>query len=132
MRLFAQLKRRLNMTQFVQNGERVDYTNGGSSAIEYNAIVAGADKVFVAAEKIEAGATGAVYAEGVFEFTTADTDAIAFGQKMYYNADDGITATASVTEGEEQSAVTTPNIFVGYAVQAIGASAGKKSILIKL
>lgn len=120
------------MTQFVQNGERVNYKNSGDSAIDYNAIVAGEDRIFVAAEKIEAGATGAVYAEGVFEFTTADTDAIAFGQKMYYNATDGITAAATKTTGSGNDAVTTNNAFAGYAVQAIAAASGTKSILIKL
>lgn len=121
------------MTQFVQKGERVDYTNGGSSAIDYNDIVPGKDRIFVAAEKIAAGATGAVYAEGVFEFDTADTDAIVFGQKMYYNEDDGITAAATKTTGEGNSAETTNNVPVGYAVAPAGSIAsGTKKVLIKL
>lgn len=119
---------------FIQKGDIVDYKNGGESAINYGDIVVGTDKIFIAAENIAIGATGGVHAEGVFELTTSDTSAITFGEKMYYDAtNDGVTADATVTTGTGNDAVTTNNIFVGYAVNDVASSAsGTKKVLVKL
>jgi len=80
-------------TQFVQDGVRIDYT--ASSAVGYLDIVPGTSKIFVAAEAIAAGATGAVYAEGVFELP-AKAEAFTFGQAVYYDSTNGyVTTTAT-------------------------------------
>lgn len=93
-------------TQFVQDGKVLDYTNSGSSAIDYLEIVPGTDKIFVAAEKIAASATGGVFAEGVFELPAKAADAFTVGQKVYYSTTDGITSTA------------TSNVPAGFAIKA--------------
>lgn len=109
------------MTNYIQKGDIVDYKNSGASTIAYGDVIVGEDRVFVAAEEIAVGATGGVHAEGVFEFTTSDETAIAYGQKMYYDA-----------TNEVATATSTNNVAIGYAVQAIGASSGDKNVLVKL
>ena len=109
------------MTNYIQKGDIVDYTNSGSAVIAYGDVITGKDWVFVAAEEIAVGATGGVHAEGVFEFNTEDETAIAFGQKMYFAKSDKV-ATATATD----------NVPIGYAVQDIAASEGSKKVLIKL
>lgn len=109
------------MTNYIQKGDIVDYKNSGASTIAYGDVIVGEDRVFVAAEEIAVGATGGVHAEGVFEFVTSDTTAIAYGQKMYYDA-----------TNEVATATSTNNVAIGYAVQAIGSSTGSKNVLIKL
>ena len=109
------------MTNYIQKGDIVDYTNSGASTIAYGDIVVGKDRVFVAAEEIAVGATGGVHAEGVFEFTTSDATAIEYGQKLYFDAADKVA-----------TATSTSNVAIGYAVQAIAASEGSKKVLVKL
>lgn len=109
------------MTNYIQKGDIVDYTNNGSAVIAYGDVIVGEDRVFVAAEEIAVGATGGVHAEGVFEFVTSDTTAIAYGQKLYFNA------TSKVA-----TATSSDNVAIGYAVQAIAASEGSKKVLVKL
>ena len=109
------------MTNYIQKGDIVDYTNSGASTIAYGDVVVGKDRVFVAAEEITVGATGGVHTGGVFEFTTSDTTAIEYGQKLYFNA------TSKVA-----TATSSDNVAIGYAVQAIAASEGSKKVLVKL
>ena len=92
------------MTQFIQKGERIDYINSSENTIEYMDVVAGTNKLFVAAEKIAPGATGAVYAEGVFEIAAKSGEAFTFGQMLYYDSSaKKLTGTAST------------NAYFGYA-----------------
>lgn len=109
------------MANYIQKGERIDYVNSSESKINYGDVVAGEDRIFVAAEEIAAGGTGAVYAQGIFEFVTADTSEIKFGEKVYYD-----------TSAEKITATSTSNIFAGYAAEKIAAAAGTKSILVQL
>lgn len=106
-----------NATQFVQDGARIDYT-ASSAAVDYLEIVPGTNKIFVAAEPIAKGSTGAVYAEGVFELP-AKAEAFTFGQTVYFDSTKGeITTTAA------------SNILAGYAVAAKSESA--TSALVKI
>ena len=109
------------MTNYIQKGDIVDYTNNGSAVIAYGDVIVGEDRVFVAAEEIAVGATGGVHAEGVFEFKTSDETAIAYGQKLYFDATNKVA-----------TATSTNNVAIGYAVQAIAASTGSKNVLVKL
>lgn len=109
------------MTNYIQKGDIVDYTNNSSAVIAYGDVIVGKDKVFVAAEEIAVGATGGVHTGGVFEFNTEDETAIAYGQKLYFNA------TSKVA-----TATSSDNVAIGYAVQAIAASEGSKKVLVKL
>lgn len=109
------------MTNYIQKGDIVDYTNNGSAVIAYGDVIVGEDRVFVAAEEIAVGATGGVHAEGVFEFTTSDATAIVYGQKLYFDATNKVA-----------TATSTNNVAIGYAVQAIAASTGNKNVLVKL
>lgn len=109
------------MINYVQKGERIDYVNSSDSTINYGDVVAGKDRIYVAAEEIAVGATGAVYAQGVFEFLTADTSEIKFGEKLYYN-----------TSSSKVTATSTDNIFAGYSAQAVAAASGTKTILVQL
>lgn len=107
------------MTQYIQPGEKIDYINSSENVIKYMDIVAGTNKLFIAAEEIPAGATGAVYAEGVFEMAAKSGEAFTFGQMLYYDSTAGkLTGTAST------------NAYFGYAA-APKASSGT-SVLAKL
>lgn len=96
--------------QFVQDGVRLDYTNGGDAEIKYMDIVPGTNRIFVAAEDIAVGATGSVYAEGVFELP-AKTEAMTLGQAVYFSTTDNITT------------ANTGNVAAGYVVAAKAQSA---------
>lgn len=95
------------MTQFIQKGERIDYVNSSENTINYLDVVAGTNKLFVAAEEIAPGAVGAVYAEGVFELKAKKTDVFTFGQTLYYDATNEYLTTTS-----------TSNKLFGYALAA--------------
>ena len=100
------------MTQYLQKGERIDYVNSSENTIKYLDVVAGTDKVFIAAEEIAPGATGAVYSEGVFELKAKSGEAFTFGQALYYDS-----------TNKELTSTSTSNKYFGYAVEA-KASAG--------
>lgn len=95
------------MTLYVQPGEKIDYTNSSDTKIEYMDIVAGTNKLFVAAEDIPAGGTGAVYTEGVFEMAAKKTDVFTFGQMLYYDS-----------THEYLTSTVGSNKFFGYATKA--------------
>lgn len=95
---------------FVQLGKNIDYA--ATEAVEYMQIVPLTSCVGVALEAIEAGGTGTVTLEGVYDMPAASAEAIDAGAAVYYNAtDDVITATA------------TGNTPAGMAVAAKTASA---------
>lgn len=74
---------------FVQDGERLDFTNGTGANIAYNDVVTVAtvtDKIFIAAEDILDGATGTVHTVGVFELPADNTQAFIFGEQLYWDA----------------------------------------------
>ncbi|MFA7658777.1 MAG: DUF2190 family protein [Candidatus Gastranaerophilaceae bacterium] len=95
------------VNSFIQEGKSLDYTNSGSTTINYLDIVVETDRIFIANCTIVAGATGSVLTEGVFEFPAVTNAAFTFGQKLYYNATSGVIT--SMAAG---------NIYVGYAVEA--------------
>ena len=106
-----------NATQFAQDGVRIDYT-ASSADVGYLEIVPGTNKIFVAAEPIAKGSTGAVYAEGVFELP-AKAEAFTFGQTVYFDKTNGYVTTTS-----------TSNVVAGYVVAAKAESA--TSALVKI
>lgn len=78
---------------FVQLGKNIDYT--ATEAVEYMAIVPLTTCVGVALENIEAGGTGTVTLEGVYDMPAGTSEAIDAGAAVYYDAtNDVITATA--------------------------------------
>ena len=96
---------------FVQDGKNLDYINSGATAIGYLDVVAGTDRIFIAAESIAPGELGSVYSEGVFEFPAKADDVFTFGQKLYYDATNGYI-----------TSLATDHIYAGYATEAKAAT----------
>jgi len=94
------------VNSFIQEGESLDYANSGA-AIGYLDIVVGTDKIFIANCAIPQNGTGTVFAEGVFEFPAVTNAAFTFGQKLYYDATNGVV-----------TAVPAGHIYIGYATEA--------------
>lgn len=89
---------------YLQNGNTINYTNGGSSDIGYLDVIDLTARIVIAADKIAVGATGSVSTEGVFEIPADNTKSFAVGAAVYW---DGTKATDTNTE--------TP---AGWAVEA--------------
>lgn len=72
-------------TNYIQDGEVLDFTNGSGSDIASGAVVVSNDLVGVALTDIADGDTGAVATEGVFEVAKETPLAINFGDKVYWD-----------------------------------------------
>lgn len=112
---------------YYQRGETLDYTP--SENVASGSVVDLGTRIGVAAAGIAAGCSGALQMAGVFAMTKTNTEEIAMGAAVYYDADaDVITAAASkeITEGETKKTVNhTP---AGYA--AADADIAATSVLI--
>jgi len=104
---------------FWQKGEKIDYVNSGSTAVENGQIVVLGTKVGVAGGAIAVGATGTLVMEGVFKMPKASGAAIAAGAKVYWDA------TNSVVTGTVGT-----NVEVGYAAAA--AASADTEVLVSL
>jgi predicted RecA/RadA family phage recombinase len=75
--------------KYVQEGNILNYANASGSTISYREIIAisgQTSRIYVAAEEILNGATGGVYAEGVFEIAAVNDTAFAFGEHLYWDS----------------------------------------------
>lgn len=89
-----------------QKGEKIDYTNSGSTKVASGQIVVLGTKVGVAGGDIEVGATGTLVMSGVFKMPKA-TGAISAGAVVYWDATNSVVTTTS-----------TSNTECGYATKA--------------
>ena len=108
-----------------QRGEALDYVNATAEKIEANTVLVIGDCIGVAGMDILPDEVGAVHVAGVFEMDKVDTTEIPMGKKVYL-AETGITAAASVGEGDSATA----NAAAGYA--AAPAAADAKKIYVKI
>jgi predicted RecA/RadA family phage recombinase len=81
------------MSNFIQDGRVIDYTNSTETDIAYHDIVVLGNRVGVAAEDIAVGNKGGVIVEGVFEVPAIGTEAFTVGQVAYLNAGGKATVT---------------------------------------
>jgi len=73
------------MKNFIQKGTSLEYPNAGGAIASGDAIDLGTSLV-VATTDIASGDTGSVLTEGVVELPKNNTEAFAFGEKLYWNA----------------------------------------------
>ena len=105
-------------SQFIQDGELLDYTAGGS-AVAAAQIIAGTDRAFVAPRAIAANSLGSIATSGVFQLPKATGTAWTLGQKLYYDSSEDEVVTDSGA-----------NKVIGYA--AAGAASGAAEGLVLL
>lgn len=70
----------------IQEGETIDYTNSGASAIGYKDVVPLTTRIGIAGENIAVGATGSLQVEGVWELPAITGTAFAVGDQLYWDA----------------------------------------------
>ena len=116
----------MSKASYWQRGETLDYKNTGSSTIEANTVVELTGRVGIAGTDIAPGAEGDLHVCGVFEFDKTGTDAITFGQPVYFDKA-GITDAADNGETSESKVTYTP---AGFAAKA--AAVGDAKILVKI
>lgn len=112
----------MSKASYWHRGETLDYKNTGATTIEANTVVELTGRVGIAGTDIAPGAEGDLHVCGVFEFEKTGTDAIAFGQPVYFDKK-GITDKAN----DSGSTTYTP---AGFAAKA--ALAGDKKVLVKI
>ncbi len=116
----------MSKAAYWQRGETLDYKNTGSSTIEANTVVELTGRVGVAGTDIAPGAEGDLHVCGVFEFDKTGTNAITFGQPVYFDKK-GITEAADNGKSDGGKVVYTP---AGFAAKA--ALAGDAKVLVKI
>lgn len=99
---------------YLQNGDTLNYTNSGESAIGYMDVIDLTSRVAIAACEIAAGATGTAALNGVYEIPADNAKSFAAGAPVYWDATAG-KATDNSTK--------TP---AGWAVEAVTTSATVK------
>lgn len=105
-------------TRFVQQGEVMDYVNGGSAVASGAVLVIGV-RVGVALADIAANATGSVAMEGVFTVAKVSGTAFAQGVALYWDATNSRTTTTA-----------SGNTLAGYAFTS--AASGATEVNLKL
>lgn len=70
---------------YYQKGDIIDYKNEGEDAIEYRDVVTIGSLIGIATEKIEAGATGSVAVDGVWQLPCPES--IEAGKAVYWDGD---------------------------------------------
>lgn len=93
------------MSQYIQNGIVIDYTNPTAEKISYGDIVTLGTRVGIAAEDIETGSTGGIKVEGVFEVPAVNTEEFAVGDILYLD----VNGNATKTQGEL-------TVIIGWAI----------------
>jgi len=104
----------------IQTGNVVDYT--ATAVIANGDVIELTDRIGVAQGNAEIGEVVALDLVGVYDIVAADADAIAFGDKVYYDAAGGNITTATDSVGDGTGTAYTP---AGIAISTkAGATAG--------
>jgi len=103
---------------YVQPGEVIEWTNGGSAVVSGQAVLMTA-RLGVALEDIANGAAGQVAVSGVYTLPKLSTDTPAQGAPLYWDAGNGHLTTTASTHKQ-----------AGYAFRAAGS--GVTQVDIKL
>jgi len=90
---------------YVQKGDNIDFT--AAEAVGYMDVVPLEDKVGVAMQDIPAGGTGTVALTGAYAFPAVTGTALKVGQKVYWDAANGVITNTA-----------TSNTFAGHAITA--------------
>jgi predicted RecA/RadA family phage recombinase len=107
------------MKNYVQDGDRLTYTNGSGSTITSGTGVLVGLRVGIATADIANGAIGTLAMEGVFTLPKLSTDVVAQGALLYWdNTNKRLTVT------------TTSNTLCGYAQTAAGAATTTVDIML--
>jgi predicted RecA/RadA family phage recombinase len=107
-------------TNFIQKGDRMDYTNGGASTITSGSPVLVSKTLGVAVKDIPAGQSEALHIEGVFEIRKAH-EAISQGDNLYWDADgnpEGAAAGNGLSGTGCLTATLSGNVYAGKAFAA--------------
>jgi predicted RecA/RadA family phage recombinase len=112
-----------------QKGVSIDYKNTTEATIPAETIVDLGSRVGIAGTDILPGEVGSLVTEGVFEVPKEADSEILIGVQVYLGAT-GVILTASTTEGEGNDAETTTHTPVGWAVEAVSASAATVKVKI--
>ena len=94
------------MNNFIQNGERITWTNNTGSGVSSGDVVELTDCIAVAVTDIAAGAAGALQLTGVFQLAANAGESWTAGKKLYW---DGTNDRLTITE--------TSNIPAGHALE---------------
>lgn len=104
---------------YLQEGDILNYTNGGGSTIASGAVVLIGKRIGVAIADIAPSATGSLAMEGVWSIAKLGTDNVSQGDILYWDAANSrLTATAS------------GNTQAGFAAAAAGS--GATTVAIKI
>lgn len=96
-------------TNFIQEGEVIDWVNNTGSAVTSGSpVILGKQQMAIALTDIASGATGAVATEGVFKLAKNTSQAITQGQRLYWDA-----VALTVVNAPAINAY-----FIGYAAKA--------------
>jgi len=74
---------------FVQKGDILDFTNSGTTDIEYMEVVVVGARIGVAQEPIAKDATGSVSVSGVYQIPADSTTAFAVGDELFWDKTNG-------------------------------------------
>lgn len=115
-------------TSFIQDGETITWTNGGSAVSSGDVVVIGTngDAILgVALADIAGSASGSVAIEGVFDLPKVDAAVIAIGEFVIWDS--------SVSEFDDNAATpATGDVSAGaFAIETKGATTGE-TIKVKL
>lgn len=75
---------------YIQKGETIDYTNPGPVPIAYGSVVNLTNRIGIAGENIDVGATGSVHVVGVYELPAINTAAFNVGDQLYWDPVAGV------------------------------------------
>lgn len=74
---------------YIQRGESLDYKNGGDAILEAGTVVSLGSRIAVTGAEIAPGAVGSVHVTGVFQITKTESEEVAMGDALYFDADAG-------------------------------------------
>lgn len=102
------------MAMFWQKGEKIDYMNSGSSAIEAGTVIMLGTHPAIAVMEIPAEEKGTVVTEGVFKIEKTASETYAAGDELYWDeTNSAVTKTAGTNPAKPA---------IGWAIEAAAAS----------
>jgi predicted RecA/RadA family phage recombinase len=104
-------------TQYLQDGELIDYTPG--SAVAAGAVVVVGDRAFPAPRAIAANELGSLQTRGVWRLPKLSTDTPAQGAILYWDAGNTRCTTTASTHK-----------IIGHAAKAAGSGATEVDVLL--
>lgn len=104
---------------YIQSGKTLNFPNTTDITIASGSVIDFGAGIGIAASDIQAGETGAVTVEGVWEFEK-DSSNISLGAVVHYDA---VAGKMTVSESQTVEGETVKNTSAGYCVAAAGTTA---------